>query len=79
MQEFAPALFSAKVQNGRRTFFIDVKATKGEERPYLKITESSISKEGEKKKSYMTVFDNEINDFKQAIEQAVGFVEKNTK
>lgn len=79
MQEFAPALFSTKVHNGRRTFFIDVKATKGEERPYLKITESSISKEGEKKKNYMTVFDNEINDFKQALEQAVGFVNDKTK
>ena len=77
--EFAPALFSTKVQNGRRTFFIDVKATKDEARPYLKITESSISKEGEKKKSYMTVFDNEINDFKQAIDQAVGFVDAKAK
>lgn len=73
MQEFAPALFSTKVHNGRRTFFIDVKATK-DDKPFLKITESSISKEGEKKRSYMTVFDNELGEFKDAIEQAVGFV-----
>ncbi len=76
--EFAPALFSTKVTNGRRTFFVDVKSTK-EAKPYLKITESSISKEGEKKKNYMTVFENEINDFKQAIEQAVGFVSQQNK
>lgn len=78
MQEFAPALFSTKVHNGRRTFFVDVKETK-ESKPYLKITESSISKEGEKKRSYMTVFDNEIADFKTAIEQAVGFVSAQSK
>jgi hypothetical protein len=77
--EFAPALFSTKVQNGRRTFFIDVKATKGEARPFLKITESSISKEGEKKRNYMTVFDEELNEFKHAIDQAVGFVNEKAK
>ncbi len=77
--EFAPSLFSAKVHNGRRTFFIDVKATKDNARPFMKITESSISKEGEKKRSYMTVFDEELNDFKQAIEQAVGFVNEKAK
>jgi hypothetical protein len=32
-----------------RTFFVDVKSAKNN-KPYLKITESSISKEGEKKK-----------------------------
>lgn len=71
--EFTPALFSTKVHNGARTFFIDVKAAKNN-KPYIKITESSISKEGEKKKSYMTVFENEIVQFRQAIEEAVGFV-----
>ncbi|HEX9503070.1 MAG TPA: DUF3276 family protein [Patescibacteria group bacterium] len=76
--EFAPVLFSTKVHNGARTFFVDVKSAKNN-KPYLKITESSISKEGEKKKNYMTVFENEINDFKEAIEQAVGFVNEKTK
>jgi hypothetical protein len=76
--EFAPTLFSTKVHNGARTFFVDVKSAKNN-KPYLKITESSISKEGEKKKAFMTVFENEINDFKQAIEQAVGFVNSQSK
>ena len=76
--EFAPALFSTKVHNGARTFFVDVKSAKNN-KPYLKITESSISKEGEKKKSYMTVFENEINDFRKAIEEAVGFVNTTNK
>jgi hypothetical protein len=76
--EFAPALFSTRVQNGRRTFFLDVKATK-ENKPYLKITESSLSKEGEKKKNYMTVFENEITDFTQALQDVLGFVQGQVK
>ena len=76
--EFAPALFSTKVHNGNRTFFVDVKATK-ESKPFLKIAESSISKEGEKKRSYMNVFENVIADFKQAIDQAVAFVNQSAK
>ena len=77
-QEFAPSLFSTRVHNGARTFFVDVKSAKNN-KPYLKITESSISKEGEKKKNYMTVFENELPDFKAAIEQAVNFAATSTK
>ncbi len=75
MQEFAPSLFSTRVHNGSRTFFVDVKSAKNN-KPFLKITESTISKEGEKKKSYLNIFENEINDFRNAIEEAVGFVNK---
>ncbi len=76
--EFTPALFSTKVHQGRRTIFFDVKNTK-DAKPYIKITESSISKEGEKKKSYMTVFESEMNDFKQAIEEVFGFMNNQSK
>jgi len=76
--EFSPALFSTKVNNGSRTFFIDVKATKAN-KPFLKISELSVSKEGEKKRSFMTIFDEEIDDFKKAIDEAVGFVIEKTK
>ncbi|OGE80483.1 MAG: hypothetical protein A2660_01325 [Candidatus Doudnabacteria bacterium RIFCSPHIGHO2_01_FULL_45_18] len=76
--EFAPSLFSTRVSSGRRTIFFDVKNTK-DQKPYLKITESSISKDGEKKKTYMAVFENEMNDFKQAVEQVMGFVNQSAK
>lgn len=76
--EFAPSLFSTRVTNGPRTFFVDVKSAKNN-KPYLKITESSISKEGEKKKTYMTVFENELADFREAVDQAVGFVTSKVK
>ncbi len=76
--EFAPSLFSTRVSSGRRTFFFDVKATK-ENKPYIRITESSLSKEGEKKKNYMNIFDSEMNDFKQAVEEVLGFVKGQAK
>ena len=77
MSEFAAPLFSTKVSAGRRTFFFDVKNTK-EERPYLKITESSIKGE-EKKRINLMVFDQEASEFKQALDQAVGFMEQQVK
>ena len=71
--EFAPSLFSTRVTSGRRTIFFDVKNTK-DQKPYLKITEASISKDGEKKKTYMAVFESEMNDFRSAVEEVMGFV-----
>ena len=76
--EFAPSLFSTRVTSGRRTIFFDVKNTK-DQKPYLKITESSISKDGEKKKTYMAVFESEMNDFRSAVEEVMGFVNQTAK
>jgi hypothetical protein len=76
--EFAPALFTTRIGSGRRTFYFDVKNTK-DAKPYIKITESSIGKEGEKKKVYMTVFESEINDFRQAVDQVLGFIQQQPK
>jgi hypothetical protein len=75
--EFIPAIFSTRVTQGKRTFFFDVKNTK-EAKPYLKITESSL-KDGQKQKSYMTIFSNEMNDFKRAIEEVLAFVNHEVK
>ncbi len=70
--EFAPALFSTKVSAGRRTYFFDVKSAKNS-KPFLKITQSEVQGE-EKKKSYLNIFDSEVNDFQKALEQVVGFM-----
>lgn len=75
--EFAPALFSTKVSAGRRTFFFDVRNTK-EARPYLKITESSIKGE-EKKRTNMAVFESEITDFVNGLNQAVEYISQQAK
>lgn len=71
--EFIPALFSTRVTSGRRIVFLDVRATT-DDKPYIKITDVSISPEGEKKKNYMTIFESELNDFKQALDDAIGFI-----
>ena len=70
--EFAPALFSTKVSAGRRTYFFDVKSAKNT-KPFLKITQSEINGD-EKKKNYLNVFENEVNDFRNALEQVAGFM-----
>jgi hypothetical protein len=77
MQEFAPPLFSTKVTSGRRTFFFDVRNTK-EEKPYLKITQSSINGD-EKKRINLAVFDSEISEFKDAVTKAVDYISKLSK
>ena len=77
MQEFTPSLFSTKATSGRRTYFFDVKTAKNA-KPFLKITQSEINGE-EKKKSYMNVFDSEIANFYQALNEAVDFIHQSAK
>jgi hypothetical protein len=76
-QEFAPALFSTRVSAGRRTYFFDVKSAKNA-KPFLKITQSEINGE-EKKKSYLNIFENEVSDFRHAIEEVAGFMSQQSK
>ncbi len=77
MQEFAPALFSTKVSAGRRTYYVDVKSAKNA-KPFLKISQLEVNGE-EKKKTYLNVFENEVSDFRKAIEDAVGFMSQQSK
>jgi len=72
--EFVAPLFSTKINSGRRSFFFDVKQTK-DSKPYLKITETSVKGE-EKKRVNMMVFDSEMTEFKQALEQVFDFMSK---
>jgi hypothetical protein len=73
MTEFSTPLFTTKVALGRRTFFFDVRKTK-EDKPYVKITESSL-KDGQKHRTNMMIFDSEMDDFKKALSSVFGFVE----
>ncbi len=75
--EFAPALFSTRVTAGRRTYFFDVKSAKNT-KPFLKITQSEINGD-EKKKSYINIFDSEVSDFNQALNEAVSFIKQSSK
>ncbi|MBI3952634.1 MAG: DUF3276 family protein [Candidatus Doudnabacteria bacterium] len=77
MDGFAPTLFSSRAQLGRRTYFFDVKSAKNA-KPFLKITQSEINGE-EKKKNYLNVFDSEIPNFAQALNEAVDFISQSAK
>ncbi len=65
-------LFTTKFSQGGRTFFFDVKKSK-KDKPFLRIT-SSAKKGEEKQRAYLTVFDNEVQDFHQAISDATSFI-----
>ena len=73
MPEFSTPLYTTKVLLGRRTFFFDVRKTK-EDKPYVKITESTV-RDGQKQRTNMMIFDSEIEDFKKALSSVFGFVE----
>jgi hypothetical protein len=73
MPEFTAPLFSTKLLLGRRTLFFDVRKTK-DDKPYIRITESSI-KAGQKQRSNLTIFDSELEQFKQALTDVFGFME----
>jgi hypothetical protein len=65
-------LFTTKITHGNRTFFFDVKKSK-KEKPYLKITSSSIKGE-EKTRTFVTIFDNEVTEFLNAMAEATSFM-----
>lgn len=72
MPEFTPPLFSTKYNNGRRTFFFDVKNTK-DSKPFIKIT--SASQKGEEKvRTYLTVFQSEADGFYQALTDIMNYL-----
>lgn len=74
MPEIPAPLFSTRILLGRRTFFFDVRKTK-DDKPYVRICESSVKTTGEKQRSNLTVFTSELEDFKAALAQTFGFVE----
>ena len=74
------ALFSKSIKAGDRTYFIDVKEAKNKSR-YLTIAETKKSKdakEGEKKfsRSSVMVFDNQAENFRGALEEAMKALKK---
>ncbi len=74
MEQPTAPLFTTRFVQGSRTFFFDVKKTKTD-KPFLKITSTSIKGE-EKKRTYMMIFDNEVQGFIQAASDAVGYILK---
>ena len=65
-------IFSKTIKAGDRTYFIDVKEAKNKSK-YLTIAESKRSKEDEKKftRSSVMVFDNQVEKFREALDEAM--------
>jgi hypothetical protein len=74
------ALFTRTIKSGKTTYFIDVKEAKNKSK-YLSITESKLKdnvQEGEKKFSSkkLIIFDNSIEKFRSALDEAFKLVNK---
>lgn len=71
------ALFSKSLKSGDRTYFIDVKEAKNKSK-YLTIAESKPSKDGEKKftRSSVMIFDNQMEKFRSALDEALTVMQK---
>lgn len=63
------SLFSTMVRAGRTTYFVDVKEAKNGNK-YLSIAETRINGE-ERKRVSLRVFGEAVQDFRQAVEEAV--------
>jgi hypothetical protein len=62
------ALYSTSVKAGKTTYFVDVKEAKNGNK-YLSITESKLH-DGEKQRRTLNVFDENVEQFRQAINEA---------
>ena len=69
-QLHTPALHSTNLKAGNKTYFFDVKAAKNGNK-YLTITDSSINKDGQKFRSTITVFQDQMQNFNQAIQEVL--------
>lgn len=63
-------IFSSSFQAGNRTYFLDIKKTKGGDK-YLKITESKRLNEKDFERRHIMVFEESIEVFAKAINQTI--------
>ena len=73
-------LFTKTIKAGKTTYFVNVKEAKNKSK-YITITESRLNqeaKEGEKKftRKSVTIFDNNVEKFRDALEEAMKMVKK---
>jgi len=68
------AIYSTMVRSGKTTYFVDVREAKNGNK-YLSISESRISGD-EKKRATLRVFGDTVDQFRQAINEAVSAMEQ---
>lgn len=66
------AIYSTMVRSGRTTYFVDVREAKNGHR-YLSISENQLNGE-ERKRSTVRVFGETVEQFRQAVDEAVAAV-----
>lgn len=66
-------VFSRRVRAGKRTYFIDVRATRSGEDYYLTITESKRSGESEREKFKIFLYKEDFEKFRSALNEALDF------
>lgn len=66
-------VFSRRVRAGKRTYFIDVRATRSGEDYYLTITESKRSGESEREKFKIFLYKEDFEKFRSALGEALDF------
>jgi hypothetical protein len=69
-EQITPALYSQNLKTKSQTYFFDVREAKNGTK-YLNISQSWTTKDGEKKRSTLTIFSGVLNDFNQAFAQAL--------
>lgn len=66
-------VFSRRVRAGKRTYFIDVRATRSGEDYYLTITESKRSGDSEREKFKIFLYKEDFEKFRAALTEALDF------
>ena len=67
------AIYSTMIRAGRTTYFVDIRESKNGAK-YLSISESRIDADEKKSRSTIRVFGESVEQFKQAIDEAVASV-----
>jgi len=65
-----PAIYSQNLKTKGKTYFFDVKAAKNGNK-YIKISENSMNKDGQKYHSTITVFQNDLQEFSKALSETL--------
>jgi hypothetical protein len=80
-QERSEDVYSKPVRAGKRTYFFDVKATKGNNDYYLTITESKRKKEGDGTFSFdkhkIFLYKEDFDKFADGLEEVIAYIRQN--
>lgn len=74
MENNRDEVFSRRVRAGKRTYYIDVRATRSGNDYYLTITESKRSGESEREKFKIFLYKEDFEKFREALNESLTFI-----